>query len=110
PGRDLAGLMPARLQHAARQRRRLQADQLRGVEVVGDRVEGELPCVALVGNVALEDGDAHRLALSAPVLEAARQGRDLAERRLLGEESTDLELRVATFLAPAEDIQQPPPA
>ena len=93
---------------AARQGGRLESGEVGTGEEMGQGVERVLPRVALVRHVALQDRDGHRLALPAPVLEAARQRCDVGEGRLLGQEPSDLELWVDAFLEPPEDLQHQP--
>src|SRR4029077_12591484 len=67
----------------------------------------EGPGVALVGNVGLEDAERSRAPTGEAVLEAARHLGDVGEVAL-GQEASDLEVRVHALLeAPAELHDQP---
>ena len=83
----------------------LGGGRLETLEVVGERGQRVLPGVALVGHVALEDGQGQRLASLTPELEAARNRCDLRKVRVLREEPADLELRVQALLEPARDLE-----
>ena len=64
-----------------------------------------VPCVSLVRHESLKDCHAHGLILTALVSKGSSHGREMAERCALGEECSDLNVRVDAFLQTAKDLQ-----
>jgi molybdopterin synthase catalytic subunit len=92
----------------------LRTARQRAFEEVLDHVECVDPCVAFVGDVALEDAKHDRLvavaATAGVVFETADDRRDLGELRLIGQVAADLQVGVKARLQLAIQLQDEPVA
>ena len=106
---DAVGRRDARALHerALADRRLLGAPGVgeHGVEVAVERVERELPGVALVGDELEQRADRARLVGADRVLEHARERAATPLKPVLGEELADLELEVRALLDHAEQLE-----
>ena len=88
--------------------RRLRLQRQSSLVVAFHLVQGEAPCIALVGHERLEDAERHRLPTADAVLQGTRHRGDVGEARALGEEAPHFEVRIDALRETPEHLEHQP--